>query len=42
MIDHPTTLAIGAVICALAAFVTLIIVRRRDAQLAAAAGTPIS
>ena len=31
------TLAIGAVICALAAFVTLIIVRRRDAQLAAGA-----
>ena len=29
------TLAIGACICALAAFVTLIIVRRRDAQLAA-------
>jgi MFS family permease len=31
------TLAIGALICALAAFVTLIIVRRRDAQLAASA-----
>ena len=31
------TLAIGACICALAAFVTLMIVRRRDAQLAAAA-----
>lgn len=30
------TLAVGAVVCALAAFVTLIIVRRRDAQLAAA------
>ena len=30
------TLAIGACVCALAAFVTLIIVRRRDAQLAAA------
>jgi predicted MFS family arabinose efflux permease len=28
------TLAVGAVICALAAFVTLLIVRRRDAQLA--------
>jgi hypothetical protein len=31
------TLAIGALICALAALVTLIIVWRRDAQLAAAA-----
>ena len=31
------TLAIGALICALAAFLTLIIVRRRDAQLAASA-----
>jgi MFS family permease len=31
------TLGIGAVICALAAFVTLIVVRRRDAQLAASA-----
>jgi MFS family permease len=31
------TLAIGACICALAAFVTLLIVRRRDAQLAVAA-----
>jgi MFS family permease len=31
------SLAIGACICALAAFVTLLIVRRRDAQLAAAA-----
>ncbi|MEO5754118.1 MAG: MFS transporter [Chthoniobacterales bacterium] len=31
------TLAIGAIICALAAFVTLLIVRRRDAQLAAGA-----
>ncbi|MDQ3200468.1 MAG: MFS transporter [Verrucomicrobiota bacterium] len=31
------TLAIGAIICALAAFVTLLIVRRRDAQLAAVA-----
>jgi len=30
------TLAVGAIVCALAAFVTLIIVRRRDAQLAAA------
>jgi MFS family permease len=30
------TLAVGAVICALAAFVTLVVVRRRDAQLAAA------
>ena len=28
------TLAVGAVVCAIAAFVTLIIVRRRDAQLA--------
>jgi predicted MFS family arabinose efflux permease len=32
----PATLAVGAVVCAVAAFVTLIIVRRRDAQLAAA------
>ena len=32
------TLAIGACICALAALVTLIIVRRRDAQLAASGG----
>ena len=31
------TLAIGAIVCALAAGVTLVIVRRRDAQLAAAA-----
>ena len=29
------TMAVGAIVCALAAFVTLIIVRRRDAQLAA-------
>jgi MFS family permease len=33
------TLAVGAIVCALAAFVTLIVVRRRDAQLAAAAKT---
>ncbi|MEO7167625.1 MAG: MFS transporter, partial [Chthoniobacterales bacterium] len=33
------TLAIGAVICALAALVTLLIVRRRDAQLAASGAT---
>ena len=32
------TLAIGALVCALAALVTLIIVRRRDAQLAASPG----
>ncbi|HEY2712210.1 MAG TPA: MFS transporter [Chthoniobacterales bacterium] len=31
------TLAVGAVVCAIAASVTLVIVRRRDAQLAAAA-----
>ena len=31
------TMSVGAVVCALAAFVTWIIVRRRDAQLAAAA-----
>ena len=31
------TLAVGAIVCAIAALVTLIIVRRRDAQLAAAA-----
>ncbi len=31
------TLAVGGIVCALAAFVTLIIVRRRDAQLAAGA-----
>jgi MFS family permease len=30
-----TTFAVGAIVCALAAFVTLTIVRRRDAQLAA-------
>ncbi len=33
----PTTFAVGAIVCALAAFVTLAIVRRRDAQLADAA-----
>lgn len=33
----PATLAVGAIVCALAALVTLMIVRRRDAQLAAAA-----
>ena len=38
-VGTPATLGIGACICALAAFVTLIIVRRRDAQLAAAAGS---
>ena len=32
----PATIAIGALICALAAFVTLIVVRRREAQLGAA------
>ncbi len=31
----PATMAVGAVVCALAALVTLVIVRRRDAQLAA-------
>ena len=36
-VGTPATLGIGACICALAAFVTLMIVRRRDAQLAAAA-----
>ena len=33
----PATLAVGGIVCAVAAFVTLIIVRRRDAQLATAA-----
>jgi MFS family permease len=33
----PTTLAVGAIVCALAALITLRIVRRRDAQLASAA-----
>ena len=36
-VGTPATLGIGACICALAAFVTMMIVRRRDAQLAAAA-----
>jgi MFS family permease len=36
-VGTPATLGIGACICALTAFVTLLIVRRRDAQLAAAA-----
>ena len=35
-IGAPSTMAIGALICALAAFVTLHIIRRREAQLAAA------
>ena len=34
-VGTPATLAIGAVVCAMAAAVTLVIVRRRDAQLAA-------
>jgi hypothetical protein len=33
----PATLAVGGTVCAVAAFVTLIVVRRRDAQLATAA-----
>lgn len=36
-IGTPATMAIGAVICALAAFVTLHVIRKREAQLAAAA-----
>jgi MFS family permease len=32
----PATMAIGAVICALAAFITLRVIRKREAQLAAA------
>jgi hypothetical protein len=32
----PATMAIGAVICALAALVTLRVIRKREAQLAAA------
>jgi hypothetical protein len=35
-IGAPSTMAIGALICALAAFVTLHVIRRREAQLAAA------
>ena len=38
-VGTPATLGIGACICALAAFVTLMIVRRRDAQLAADAAS---
>ncbi|HEX8490759.1 MAG TPA: MFS transporter [Chthoniobacterales bacterium] len=36
-IGTPATMAIGALVCALAAFVTLQVIRRREAQLAAAA-----
>ena len=36
-VGTPATLGIGACVCALAAFITLMIVRRRDAQLAAVA-----
>jgi len=36
-IGTPATVATGAVICALAAFVTLHVIRKREAQLAAAA-----
>ena len=36
-IGTPATMAIGALICALAAFVTLRVIRKREAQLAAAA-----
>jgi predicted MFS family arabinose efflux permease len=36
-IGTPATMAIGALICALAAFVTLHVIRKREAQLAAAA-----
>jgi sugar phosphate permease len=32
-LDTPATMAIGAVICALAAFVTLRVIRKREAQL---------
>jgi MFS family permease len=35
-IGTPATMAIGALVCALAAFVTLYVIRRREAQLAAA------
>lgn len=35
LIGAPATMAIGALICALAAFVTLHVIRRREAQLAA-------
>jgi MFS family permease len=35
-ISTPATMAIGALICALAALVTLNVIRRREAQLAAA------
>jgi MFS family permease len=38
-IGTPATMAIGALICALAAFVTLHVIRRREAQLAAAASS---
>src|SRR3954467_1882642 len=37
MLGTPATMAIGALICALAAFVTLSVIRRREAQLGAAA-----
>jgi MFS family permease len=36
LIGTPSTMAIGALICALAAFVTLHVIRKREAQLAAA------
>jgi MFS family permease len=36
----PATMAIGALICALAALVTLNVIRRREAQLAAAQSLP--
>jgi MFS family permease len=37
LLGTPATMAIGALICALAAFVTLGVIRRREAQLAAGA-----
>lgn len=33
-LDTPATMAIGALICALAAFITLQVIRKREAQLA--------
>jgi hypothetical protein len=40
-IGTPATMAIGALICALAVLVTLHVIRKRKAQLAAAAQSPI-
>ena len=39
LIGTPATMAIGALICALPALVTLHVIRKREAQLAAAAAS---